>query len=246
MINCDKCRDYIERYIDGTIDERALEELKAHVEQCPSCQSELSQFELMQEVVRDALSSSTEPAAAKEKVLAGLAERRNVPRERFAPWTGSPASRRQMAVAASILIGIGLIFGFALGKASPDRTTGVPLAGIVPMQVVDLEGTVLIRHQGSEVWRALAEDSAVRVGDTFHSASNAGFALTTKKDESRIDVAQNSMLTLTSHNGETQFFLEHGECTAALESGHPRFFIKTPNGRLEALGTEFTVTVTDE
>jgi ferric-dicitrate binding protein FerR (iron transport regulator) len=51
------------------------------------------------------------------------------------------------------------------------------------------------------------------------------------------------MLALTSYNGQTQFFLEHGECTANLEGPHGPFFISTPHGRVEALGTEFTVTV---
>jgi ferric-dicitrate binding protein FerR (iron transport regulator) len=63
------------------------------------------------------------------------------------------------------------------------------------------------------------------------------------KDKSTIELNQNSMLVLKLYNGETQFFLEYGRCTAALESPHPPFFIRTPHGRVEALGTEFTVTV---
>ncbi|HUT46836.1 MAG TPA: FecR domain-containing protein [Sedimentisphaerales bacterium] len=58
--------------------------------------------------------------------------------------------------------------------------------------------------------------------------------------------AHPTRLVLKLYNDETQFFLEHGECTASLESPHGPFFISTPNGRVEALGTEFTVTVTDE
>jgi len=245
MIDCDKCRKHIERHIDGTLDEQGLEELKAHVEQCPSCREEFGEFELMQEVILDAFSSSTEPAAARDKVMAGLAEISNVPHERFAPWTVAMANRRQMAVAASILIGIGLIFGFAMGKAASDKTTSKRLAAIVPMEVVDLKGTVLVRHMDSEAWHSLMKNSTVHLGDTFHSTAQARFALT-MEGKSRIDITQNSMLTLAEYNGQTQFFLEHGECTADLETGHPRFFIKTPHGRVEALGTEFTVTVTDE
>jgi ferric-dicitrate binding protein FerR (iron transport regulator) len=62
-------------------------------------------------------------------------------------------------------------------------------------------------------------------------------------EKSTIRLGQNSMLALTSYNGKTQFFLEHGECTASLESPHRPFFIRTPHGRVEALGTEFTVSV---
>jgi ferric-dicitrate binding protein FerR (iron transport regulator) len=51
---------------------------------------------------------------------------------------------------------------------------------------------------------------------------------------------------LVSYGDNTEFSLEHGECTASLQSPHVPFFVRTPHGRVEALGTEFTVTVTDE
>lgn len=115
----------------------------------------------------------------------------------------------------------------------------------VPISAGKIEGTVLVRHEGSDVWQILGVDSNIYIGDTFHSTAKSACALKLS-GKSTLELNQNSMLVLKLYNGETQFFLEHGECTASLESPHGRFFISTPHGRVEALGTEFTVTVTDE
>ena len=129
--------------------------------------------------------------------------------------------------------------GFLLGRTN---FTNLQITAKVPMQVAELKGTVLIRHQDSDTWQTMTPDSSVHLGDTFHSAAKSSFTL--KLDaESKIEVEQNSMMALTSYNGQTQFFLEHGQCKASLESPHGPFFISTPHGRVEALGTEFTVTV---
>jgi ferric-dicitrate binding protein FerR (iron transport regulator) len=63
------------------------------------------------------------------------------------------------------------------------------------------------------------------------------------QNSSKVELDQNSTLVLKSFNGETQFHLQHGQCRAALESPHPPFVVSTPHGRVEALGTEFTVKV---
>jgi len=146
------------------------------------------------------------------------------------------------AIAAGILLVLGLSLGFALGRASNVIRTATPLGAQVPIRVADLEGTVLARHKGSNVWQALQAGSNVYLGDTFHSAAKSNFVLELE-DKSTLELSQNSMLVLKSHNGGTQFHLEHGKLAAALNSPHSPFFISTPHGRVEALGTEFTVTV---
>jgi ferric-dicitrate binding protein FerR (iron transport regulator) len=112
----------------------------------------------------------------------------------------------------------------------------------VPIRVGDAQGMVLVRHEGSTLWQTLEAGSSIYLGDMFHAAANSACVLKLG-DESTLELNQNSILVLKSYNGETQFYLEHGELTAALESPHPPFFISTPHGRVEALGTEFTVTV---
>jgi len=150
---------------------------------------------------------------------------------------------KRAAIAAGILLAIGLLLGFAIGRA--DKPAQIPLTAQVPISAGMIEGTVLVRHEGSDVWQILDADSNIYLGDTFHSTAMSACVL--KLDEkSTLELNQNSMLVLKLYNGETQFFLEHGECTASLQSPHGPFFISTPHGRVEALGTEFTVKVIDE
>jgi len=149
---------------------------------------------------------------------------------------------KQMAVAASIFLAVGLLSGFGLARLNADKRIAVPTTAKVPMKVARLEGTALVKHQDSELWYPLMPGSGIYLGDTFHSAANSAFVLELE-DKSMIELNQNSMLVLKLYNGGTQFHLEHGKLAAALESPHSPFFVSTPHGRVEALGTEFTVTV---
>ncbi|MHC4865037.1 MAG: FecR family protein [Planctomycetota bacterium] len=110
------------------------------------------------------------------------------------------------------------------------------------MKVAKLTGTVLVRHKDSDVWKILEAGSKLYLGDTFHSAAKSACVLELE-DESTLELNQNGMLELRSYNGGTEFYLKHGVLAAALKSPHGPFFISTPHGRVEALGTEFTVTV---
>jgi ferric-dicitrate binding protein FerR (iron transport regulator) len=62
-------------------------------------------------------------------------------------------------------------------------------------------------------------------------------------NNSTIEVNPNSMLALVACGDKTELSREQGECTANLQSPHGPFFVRAPHGRVEALGTEFTVTV---
>lgn len=236
MNDCQTCRDLIEQYLDGTIADAQLAELKAHAQGCESCRREFERSVLLDETIRDSFSPSLAAERAGASVLAKLAAAPQPRRGRSWSLWG------RVAVAAGVFLAVGCLAGFALGRAgSAEEPQGPPLTQ-VPLKVADLHGTVLVRHRGYDVWHILETGSDVCLGDTFHSTAKSGFVLQLAED-STIEVDQNSMLALTSYNGETQFFLEHGECTANLESPHGPFFISTPHGRLEALGTEFTVTV---
>jgi len=110
------------------------------------------------------------------------------------------------------------------------------------MRIGHLEGTVLVRHEHSDVWEPLQSGAVVYLGDTFRSTPKSDFVLDLGNN-STIEVNPSSMLVLAEYGNETEFSLEQGECTASLQSPHGPFFIRTPHGRVEALGTEFTVTV---
>ena len=143
-------------------------------------------------------------------------------------------SEARLAVAAGVVLAVGLSLGFVLGRRDSAGPAPAQLPPQVSMRVADLAGTVLVRHDGAEVWHTLTPDATIHVGDTFHAAAQARLTLAVA-NQSTIQVDQNSMLILLeSYNGETQFYLEHGQCTASLESPHGPFFISTPHGRVEA------------
>jgi hypothetical protein len=252
MMTCEKYKNLIEKYIEGTISDEQLAELRNHTETCESCREEFKRCLLLQDVLKHSLSSQTTAGQAIASVTSKLSAKSG--RRLQLGLHGTTLSvRRQAAVAAAIILAVGLLLGFALGRAGTGRPLTAPLSARVPINIGRLEGTVLVRHKDSDMWQTLRAGSNVYLGDTFHSAARSACVL--KLDnKSTLELNQNSMLVLKSYacpepgrrNGQTQFFLEHGECTASLESPHGPFFINTPNGRMEALGTEFTVKVTDE
>lgn len=234
-MSCEKYNNLIEKYLDGEITESELSGLRTHTETCQSCRDQLNRCYLLQDVVKDALSSRTPADEAAASVVAGLSADTHL---RTRPYfVGARA-----AIAAGIVLAAGLLLGYIFGRGGIGETPTTSLSAQVPISVGELEGTVLVKHEGSEVWQALETGSAVHLGDTFHPAANSVCRLEFE-DKSKLELYQNSMLVLKSYDGETRFYLEHGKLDAVLESPHPPFFISTPHGRVEALGTEFTVTV---
>ncbi len=234
-MSCDKYNELIEKYLNGDIEDSELDQLKNHTLQCASCHKKFEQLGRFEDVIKSAFSSATTAEQASDSILSKLPATRIV---------SAPAVlfSKQMAVAASIFLAVGLLSGYGLARFNADKRIAVPTTAKVPMKVARLEGTVLVKHQDSDLWYPLMPASGIYVGDTFHSTARSAFVLELE-DKSTIEVNQNSMLVLKLYNGGTQFHLEHGKLAAALKSPHPPFFVSTPHGRVEALGTEFTVTV---
>jgi hypothetical protein len=243
-MNCEKYKNIIEQLIDGTISDRQLAELKTHITECESCRDQFDRCLMLQKSIKQAFSTPMAAEQAGASVVAKLAAKSNY-RLQSATFITTLSIGRQAAVAAVIILAVGLFLGFVLGRAGTGKPTAAPLAAQVSISIGDLEGTVLVRHKGSDVWQTLQAGSNVYLDDTFHSTARSACVLKLD-DKSKLELNQNSILILKLYNGETQFFLEHGECTASLESPHGPFFISTPNGRMEAVGTEFTVKVTEE
>lgn len=249
MKNCEEFKNLIEKHLDGIITNDELNELQEHTEVCSSCCTEFERSIFMEDAVKQAFSSQTSAEQAGASLVARLPaepDRKPLAHRPVVLFSGMRA-----AVAACILLTAGMLLGFALDKS--DEPAAAPLRAEVSINVGDIEGTVLVRHEGSDVWQTLKADSKVRLGDTFHSAAKSACRLEFE-DKSTLELYQNSMLVLETYTcpepgrrkSQTQFFLERGECTASLESSHGPFFISTPHGRVEALGTEFTVAVIDE
>jgi len=234
-MSCEKYNELIEKYLNADIEDTELDELKDHSLQCASCHKKFEHIGRFEAIVKNAFSSATTAEQASDSILSKLRARR-------VAWAPAVMFSKQMAVAASIFLAVGLLSGFGLARFNTDKQIAVPTAAKVPMKVARLNGTVLVKHQDSDLWYPLMPGSSIYLGDTFHSTGQSTFILELE-DKSTIELNQNSMLVLKLYNGGTQFHLEHGKLAAALESPHPPFFVSTPHGRVEALGTEFTVTV---
>ncbi len=234
MTDCRTFQDLIDEYLDGTISESRLEELKAHAAACETCAEELRRSDVMREVIVDAFEPPTTAKNAAAQIMAKCPDRPHKVEVR--------AFRGRLAVAAAILLAAGAIVGFALGRSGSVPTDERAALTPAPMRVAGLEGMVLVRHEGSDAWHPLKHDAAVYLRDTFHCMNKSNLTLEVG-DKSTLQVVENSMLMLMSCKDETRFHLEHGHCRASLQSPHGPFFISTPHGRVEALGTEFTVTV---
>ena len=78
MKTCEKYKNLIEKYIEGTIGEEQLAELKTHAEKCDSCREQFERCVLLQDVVKEALSSQTSAEQAGASLLARLTEEPNL------------------------------------------------------------------------------------------------------------------------------------------------------------------------
>ncbi|MHC4352967.1 MAG: FecR domain-containing protein [Planctomycetota bacterium] len=245
-MNCERYNDAIEKYVDGTIGDESLAELESHAGTCESCRKELARCALMGNVIKESLSFSMTAEQAGQLFATRLSAESPGP-VRLSGNGPTFSFGRQAAVAASIVLGIGLFLGFALGRAGAGKRIKSPITAEVPIRIADIEGTVMVKHKGSDLWHALTSQSKVHLGDTFHSTAKSACVLALDPN-STLELAQNSMLVLETYDydRESQFNLDYGELTADLASPHGKFFISTPHGRGEARGTEFTVKVTDE
>ena len=242
MITCKACKEHIEHYLDGTLSNIQRNELTDHIDTCESCHQEYQQYCLLQEVVTDAFSPQTEAEQAQAALEARISHE---PMTQGSTPTSGPVFLMwvRRGVAAIVLLGIGLTLGLGwakVGSIPPEHHTGK-----VSIQVTQLTGTVLVRHQDNERWHRLHVDSTIHLGDRFYATAGSNCVFALDKD-STLELTENSNLVLDAFNGPTQFTLTHGQLDAILESPHPPFYINTPYGRVEALGTEFSITVTDK
>ncbi len=242
MENCPHTQETLARYLEGGLADGEQETMREHLASCPACAAALQKFDLVAEVVQDAMVPEGGAQRAAAQISERLQRSQTAPTKRLAPLPGGSSRIRQWAAgAALLLIGVGLGVVFQGQMSKPEEGVSQQRVAI---RVAELEGTVLVKHRDTQVWHVLESDSAIYLGDTFHTTATSNLVLALDA-ESQMQVTQNSMLVLESYDDEIQFYLEHGQCTPVLGGPHGPFFIRTPNGRMEALGTEFTVEVTE-
>jgi ferric-dicitrate binding protein FerR (iron transport regulator) len=239
-MNCTECKNLVERYLDGIIEASELEALKQHVRDCPECRKEFEAISNVGSMLKDAFGAETDAIQAKESVLSKIASGQvKAGRTTLRPLV---SVSRWASVAAGIALAAGIVLGLGLSRVGGPRYATADKALQVPIEISSLEGTVLVKHSNLQTWEELKPEAKVYLGDVFHSAAKSDVVLRFE-DGSTIALNANSTLSLKLYNGGTEFYLEYGVLAAALNSPHPPFFISTPHGRVEALGTEFTVSV---
>ena len=233
-MNCKNYKNLIEKYLDGIMNQNELADLRSHSRNCPDCKTEFEQAIKLQTAITESLSPHSTSNQASQAIILKLPNKKIEAASKpfFGPY---------IAIAATITIAAALSLSFYLGQVTAERFEQ-PTAVKTPLNITNLEGIILVKHQGQTIWQKLEAQSPVYIGDTFHSTAKSELKLRFQ-DESIINLKQNSMLVLKKFDDGTLFHLEHGELDADLNSPHPPFVVSTPNGRVEALGTEFTVSV---
>lgn len=239
-MTCRECRNLIDRYIEGLLDESELVALRKHIETCPECRKEFDNVSCVEKVLADAFVPRTSAAQAREAILPRLASAGVRAGEGVKPGTVR-LFRRRTAVAAALLI-VGVFIGLALPEVIPPSRRVREGADQVPVKIAEIRGVVLVKHAGADVWEELQPSSSLRLGDQFQSTGKSAMTLALD-DGSTVRLGPNSTLLLKHYDGGVEFNLAYGTAKAVVEGGRAPFVVSTPHGRIEALGTEFVVSV---
>ena len=239
-MTCPHTQLYQTSILEGTLGADERRQLQQHVQDCEPCQAAFQEMDLLETVLQEALATPSSAQQAAAEVLQRLQNESGREPQAALSTARILCLRRWCAAAALLLMGI------LVGRALQPRQPGLSPLHERPMRVAQIKGTVLVNHQGSDTWRLLEEESRIYQGDTFHTTAAAALVLSLD-DTNTVRLAQNSILVLEACDSDnTQFYLQHGQCTPVLHGPHGPFFIRTPNGRMEALGTEFTVKVSED
>lgn len=233
------CSDFQARISDllaGTAAPADVDALRRHAEGCPTCRAAWDELDRTGALVREAFAADTSAVLARQRLLAQLPTEQHVPARR----PRLPRFILRGALAASILLAVGL-GGFAAGRMH----TAPPVAASAPpidVRVATVDGTVLVKRAHQPHWQALSPGDTLCLGDLLQSAGKSAATLALW-DNSSITIQAATTLSADAFDGKVEFALRSGTIQASLQSAHPPFFIRTPQGTLEALGTEFVVKV---
>ncbi len=240
-MNCRECQNLIGKYRNGEIGKPELSALREHIGNCPLCGKEFEMLAKVKGLVTEAFQSKTRPADARTSIMSRLPSMRSfaLHKRRF---DIGPSLRKWIPAISGGLVIVGILIGFELKQITTARQSSIETGELVPMQVSGLEGMVLVKHGGSEIWEELKSSSAVYLADVFQSSAKSKVSLLFG-DRSKVTLDSNSILALKVYDGGVEFRLDHGTLKASLSTSHPPFIVRTAQGRVEALGTEFTVSV---
>jgi hypothetical protein len=234
-MSCKAYQTIFEQYTEGIINQHDLEDLQRHIKQCDDCRRTYQEFTQMQEILADSLADQNSDVL-KKKLSAKIAQQNiSYPRPSrshlgFARWLG-------YAAAAGFFLAIGVLIG-SWDKIQIISTQHKSLA----ISVSNLKGDILIKHPWENSWKTLGASEPIYKGDAFLSLNQSAVRLVLGPNK-YVELNENSSLNLMQYNGQTEFGIAYGTVKSSLDGPHEPFFISTPQGRLQALGTEFIVKV---
>ncbi|MFQ3582336.1 MAG: zf-HC2 domain-containing protein [Chloracidobacterium sp.] len=90
-MECERCLEQLDGYLDGELDARSVTSLEAHLQQCPACSAECRARRWEQRVYRDAVAGVTLPDTIWPRVAANIARADARQAPRTAPRWGLPS-----------------------------------------------------------------------------------------------------------------------------------------------------------
>ena len=149
-LNCDQACDRLEAWIDGDLDRQAADEVRCHVEGCPSCGRELELAEAVRTTLRD-LAGFELPA----RVLQAVRSATVAEPTPAAKWWARPVAAVTAVAAASLLVLV----------LAPERNTSPPQANAAEVERVTAETRLALAYLGSAARRAEARVKSSVVDD---------------------------------------------------------------------------------
>ena len=231
-MTCKAYKTNFEKYTEGVLDQAAQDDLLQHIKTCSACATAHREFFHMQEILQDSMT----PSHAGKQTIAQAITHLEIQPQRQGVVSERVLSVVKYGVAAVAFLVIGLMLG------SHRLHNPAPAQPALTITVAQLQGEVLVRHAWETDWRKMTVEESIYEGDAFRSLHQASLVLFLDKDNT-VSLNENSSLDLLEYNGQTEFEVTYGTVKATLEGPHEPFFIRTPQGRFEALGTEFIVRV---
>ena len=68
-MNCDGCREKLERYVDRELTDQELNEVRGHLERCPPCEDRYQLEASLKRLVKLSCDQGTAPATLRQKLL---------------------------------------------------------------------------------------------------------------------------------------------------------------------------------
>lgn len=141
MMDCKQFRELLDCYVDGELSAETVAAADAHLSECAACARAAAHLEQLRGAVRLAVSAQSPPADLGQRV-------RRLLRPWWVPGELSRAAGRRLAVAASLVLVIGVGLAVAGGARIPDAVVGAMDSAVVrlsgPTDVV-LEGRLVCR-----------------------------------------------------------------------------------------------------